>query len=75
MSKKARIFYMLGKLTPISVRLSLDLRRRRVMRDTEDWNDSVSPLLRERWVKNFFLLEQLRGKVLKGSFAGECGLR
>ena len=58
-SKKASLFDVLGKLTPISARLSLDLRK--VMRDTEDWNDSVSPMLRERWVENFLLLEQLRG--------------
>ena len=58
-SKKASLFDILGKLTPISARLSLDLRK--VMRDTEDWNDAVSPMLRERWVENFFLLEQLRG--------------
>ena len=58
-SKKASLFDVLGKLTPISARLSLDLRK--VMKETNDWEDSVSPLLRERWVQNFFLMESLRG--------------
>ena len=58
-SKKASLFDVLGKLTPISARLSLDLRK--VMKETNDWEDSVSPPLRQRWVENFFLLEQLRG--------------
>ena len=58
-SKKASLFDVLGKLTPINARLSLDLRR--VMKETDSWEDIVSPSLRERWVENLFLLEQLRG--------------
>ena len=58
-SKKASLFDLLGKLTPISARLSLDLRT--VMKETEDWDDCVSSALRMRWVQNFLLLEQLKG--------------
>ena len=58
-SKKASLFDVLGKLTPISARLSLDLRQ--VMKETDSWEDIVSTSLRARWVENFFLLEQLRG--------------
>ena len=59
LSKKASFFDVTGKFTPISAKLSLDLRR--AIKETNDWNEIVSDSLRSKWVQNFFLLEQLRG--------------
>ena len=58
-SKKAKIFDLLGKLTPITAGFSLDVRQ--AVKQTNDWDDHVPPPLRMKWVKNFHFLEQLRG--------------
>ena len=59
LSKKASIFDLLGKLTPITAGLSLDLRK--AVKDTIGWDDPVSDIIRLKWVKNFHVLHQLRG--------------
>ena len=47
LSKKASLFDILGKLTPISAGLSLDLRK--AMKETTGWDDPVSPSLQNNW--------------------------
>lgn len=59
LSKKASLFDVTGKFTPVSAKLSLDLRR--AIKETSDWNEVVSDMTRSKWVQNFFLLEQLKG--------------
>ena len=59
LSKKASFFDILGKFSPISAKLSLDLRR--AIKETEQWDEAVSDQLRSKWVKNFHMLEKLRG--------------
>ena len=58
-SKLASIWDILGKLAPVMTGLKLDLRET-VLR-TEGWDDEMPLDLREKWVKNFWLLERLRG--------------
>ena len=59
LSKKASLFDVLGKLTPISAKLSLDLRR--AIKETSSWDEAVSDQLRSKWIGNFLLLEKIRG--------------
>ena len=58
-SKVASLWDLLGHLTPIMPKIKIDLRE--TFKQTSDW-DSPMPLdLRQRWVSNFWLIEQLRG--------------
>ena len=59
LSKKASLFDILGKLTPISAKLSYDLRQ--AIKETQSWDEAVSDQLRAKWIKNFWMLEKLRG--------------
>ena len=59
LSRKASLFDLLGKLTPITAGFSLDLRA--AMKATQGWNDAVPLDIRKKWVQNFHKLEQLRG--------------
>ena len=58
-SKVATLWDPLGKLTPIKPIIKLSLRE--TFQRTDDW-DSPMPLdLRQKWVQNFWMIEQLRG--------------
>ena len=59
LSKKASLFDITGKFTPISSVLSYDLRK--AMKETESWDEAVSDQLRSKWIGNFLMLEKLRG--------------
>ena len=59
LSKKASLFDVLGKLTPISSKLSFDLRK--AIRETSSWDEAVSEQMRSKWIGNFLMLEKLRG--------------
>ena len=58
-SKRAGLYYFLGKLEPIKAKLKLD--EREVVLLTKDWDDVVDVNIRSKWLKNFLLIEQLRG--------------
>ena len=58
-SKKASIFDILGKLAPILIKSSELLRL--TIKNTSDWDTAMSPELRNQWLKEFLLWEQLRG--------------
>ena len=58
-SKVASVFDLYGKFTPAMTSLKVDLRE--AVKQTSGWDDSVSPELRSRWLKNFWKLEKLRG--------------
>ena len=58
-SKRASLYDSLGKLEPIKAKLKLD--ERDVVLLTVGWDDAVSPEVRTKWLKNFLLIEQLRG--------------
>ena len=58
-SKVASLWDLLGKLTPIMPGLKLDLRE--THQRTEGWDNAMPNDLRKKWVKNFWLVEQLRG--------------
>ena len=59
LSRKASLFDVTGKLTPISSVLSYDLRK--AIKETESWDEAVSDQLRSKWIGNFLMLEKLRG--------------
>ena len=58
-SKRASLYDSLGKLEPIKGKLKLD--ERQVVQLTDGWDDVVSPEVRNKWVRNFLLMEQMRG--------------
>ena len=58
-SKLASIWDILGKLAPIMTGLKLDLRE--TFKETDGWDTAMPPELREKWMKNFLLIEKLRG--------------
>ena len=58
-SKLASLWDILGKLAPIMTGLKLDLRE--TFQRTEGWDDPMPMDLRQKWCKNFWLIEQLRG--------------
>ena len=60
-SKLASVWDLLGKLTPVMPRMKVDLRETFVQLGPGNWDTAMSPDLRQRWVRNFWVLEQLRG--------------
>ena len=58
-SKFAGIFDILGKFVPVLIGLKLDLRE--VVRMTTSWDEPMPSDLRNKWLTNFWKLEQLRG--------------
>ena len=58
-SKVASLWDLLGKLAPIMPIFKLDLRD--TFQRTVDWDSAMPADLRQKWVKNFLLMEQLRG--------------
>jgi hypothetical protein len=58
-SKKASIFDILGKLAVILISSSLLLRI--TMKNTLGWDDAMPSDIRNKWLKEFLLWEQLRG--------------
>ena len=58
-SKFASLWDLLGKLAPVTPLLKLDLRE--TFKRTEDWDSAMPSDLRQNWVRNFWLMEQLRG--------------
>ena len=58
-SKLASLWDVLGHLSPLMNGLKLDLRE--VFQNTDGWDDAMPGDLRQKWVKNFLLFEQLRG--------------
>ena len=58
-SKLGSLWDILGKLAPLMNGFKLDLRE--VFQNTESWDDGMPADLRQKWVKNFWVFEQLRG--------------
>ena len=58
-SKKSSIFDILGKLVPNLISSTLLLRE--TLKSTLGWDDPMSTDLRNKWLKEFLLWEQLRG--------------
>ena len=58
-SKRASLYDVLGKLEPIKAKLKID--EREAVSLTANWDDPVPIPVRNKWVKNFLLIEQLRG--------------
>ena len=58
-SKLASLWDLLGKLAPIMTGLKLDLRE--TFQKTDGWDDGMPPDLRQKWLKNFWLIEKMRG--------------
>ena len=58
-SKRASLYETLGKLEPIKAKLKID--EREVVMLTSGWDYPVSTSLRDKLVRNFLLIEQLRG--------------
>ena len=58
-SKLASIFDITGKFVPILIGLKVDLRE--VVQLTGTWDKPMASDLRNKWLENFWKLEQLRG--------------
>ena len=58
-SKRAALYDFLGKFEPIKAKLKLD--ESEVVRLTKGWDDPVPSDIRSKWLRNFLLIEQLRG--------------
>ena len=58
-SKRAALYDPLGKFEPIKAKLKID--ERAAVQLTSNWDDAVPSDLRHKWLKNFLLVEQLRG--------------
>ena len=58
-SKRAALYDSLGKLEPIKAKLKLD--ERDVVLATKGWDDAVTSDIRNKWLNNFLLMEQMRG--------------
>ena len=58
-SKLASLYDLLGKFTPILAGLKLDLRK--VVKNTDGWDDQMPADLRNKWLENFWRCEQLKG--------------
>ena len=58
-SKNHSIFDLPGKLAPILAILKVDLRE--AVEQTAGWDDPVPEEVRGKWIKNFWMLEKLRG--------------
>ena len=58
-SKRAALYDSMGKLEPVKGMLKVN--EREAVLATLDWDDSVASDIRNKWVKNFLMMEQLRG--------------
>ena len=58
-SKNSSIFDLPGKLVPVLIGLKADVSE--AIEETKEWDDEVSPEIRSKWVKNFLIIENLRG--------------
>ena len=55
----ARIYDLLGRLAPLTLRFKHDLRR--LIEENPDWDAVLSPAKRLRWIENFQMIEDIRG--------------
>ena len=60
-SKLASVWDLMGKLSPILVGMKQDLRDTFLQLGPGMWDVGMTLDLRQRWVRNFWVLEQLRG--------------
>ena len=60
-SKVASVWDLLGKLTPLMSKVKLDLRDTFMALGPGNWDTAIPPDLRQKWVTNFLMFEQLRG--------------
>ena len=58
-SKVASVFDLMGLLAPVMASLRLDTRK--TSKAWKTWDEAVPAALRQKWIKNFWMLEQLRG--------------
>ena len=58
-SKRASLYESLGKLEPIKAKLKIDEREAVIL--TNSWDDAVPTVMRNKWIQNFLLIEQMRG--------------
>jgi hypothetical protein len=58
-SKRAALYDSMGKLEPVKAMLKVS--EREAVLATLDWDDAVASDIRNKWVKNFLMMEQLRG--------------
>ena len=60
-SKKASLFDIMGKLSPITISSTVLMRNTFKSMAGAGWDDAISAELRSQWLKEFLLWEQLRG--------------
>ena len=60
-SKFASVWDLTGKLAPLLAGMKVNLRETFLSVGPGNWDEPMPPDLRQKWVKNFWLIEQLRG--------------
>ena len=58
-SKRASLYESMGKLEPIKAKLKIDESEAVML--TSNWDDAVPSNIRNKWIQNFLLIEQMRG--------------
>ena len=69
----AKVWDLLGKTTPVTLRLKHDLRM--LIIESPEWDIAISPKSRELWIQNFHQMENLRGMVYARCNKPEDALR
>ena len=60
-SAVAKVWDILGKTTPVTLRLKHDLRR--LISESPEWDTPLSSQARSLWIQNFGIIENIRGLV------------
>ena len=58
-SKFLSVFDIMGKMTPLTAKMKIDLRQ--AVKETEGWDDYVCDDLRSTWKNNFWMIEKMKG--------------
>ena len=59
----AKLWDLLGKLTPVTLKFKHDLRR--LTAESPEWDSSISSPARQLWIQNFETIEKIRGLVYR----------
>ena len=60
-SAVAKLWDMMGKITPVTLRLKHDLRK--LTAESPEWDAYITQLARGLWIQNFEIMENVRGLV------------
>ena len=58
-SKFSAWYDVFGKLTPLTAKMKVDVRR--AVKETNGWDEAVPPDLHDKWIDNFWQMQKLQG--------------